>query len=172
MSEALDRVFADFSARKLEQLAGRIEDCLKRLDDSQIWLRSHDNGNSVGNLVLHLCGNVRQWIGHGAGGLADVRQRDDEFEARGGIAGAELAARLRDAVRPAAGIIRGLTAERLGERVTIQNYEATVLEAVYHVVEHFGQHTGQIMFATKLLTGADLGYYGHLRRAAHGEKTP
>jgi uncharacterized damage-inducible protein DinB len=168
-----DRIFLDFSARKLEQLTGRIESCLDRLSTEQIWARGGDNENAVGNLALHLAGNVRQWIVSGVGGKPDVRERDAEFAARGGGSAAELKERLRGTVEEAAAVIDGLSAERLTERVTIQNYEQPVLEAIYHVVEHFSMHTGQIQFATKMLTGADLGFYAHLKAASeHGEKTP
>jgi len=122
---------------------------------------------------LHLCGNVRQWIVAGVGGAPDVRVRDGEFAARGDIAPAELGERLKSTVEEAITVIGRVTAGRLAEVVTIQKYEITVLEAIGHVVEHFGQHTGQIVFATKMLTGQDLGYYRHLKNAAaHGEKTP
>ncbi len=168
-----DRIFLDFSARKLELLAGRIESCLDRLSAEQIWARGGDNENAVGNLALHLAGNVRQWIVSGVGGRPDVRERDAEFAARGGASAAELKERLRGTVKEAAAVIGAVSAERLTERVTIQKYEQTVLEAIYHVVEHFSMHTGQIQFATKMLTGADLGFYTHLKTtAAHGEKTP
>jgi uncharacterized damage-inducible protein DinB len=167
-----DGIFLDFSARKLELLTGRIESCLDRLSAEQIWARGGDNENAVGNLALHLAGNVRQWIVSGVGGKPDVRERDAEFAARGGASAAELKKRLRGTVEEAAAVIEGLSAERLTERVTIQKYEGSVLEAIYHVVEHFSMHTGQIQFATKMLTGADLGFYAHLKAAAHGEKTP
>jgi uncharacterized damage-inducible protein DinB len=166
-------IFLDFSARKLEALTGRIESCLDRLSGEQIWARGGENENAVGNLALHLAGNVRQWIVSGVGGRPDVRERDAEFAARGGASAAELKERLRGTVGEAAAVIRGLAGERLTERVTIQKYEQSVLEAIYHVVEHFSMHTGQIQFATKMLTGADLGFYAHLKTvAAHGEKTP
>jgi hypothetical protein len=126
----------------------------------------------VGNLVLHLCGNVRQWIGSAVGGKPDVRVRDREFNARGDIAVAELRERLDATIDGAIEVLRGVTAERLGERVSVQNYtDITVLEATYHVVEHFAEHTGQILFATKALTGADLGYCKHIGKS-HREKTP
>ena len=81
--------------------------------------------------------------------------------------------RLRDVTDEAATVLRQLPSGRLTERVTIQNYDVPVLEAIYHVVEHFSMHTGQIVFATKMLTGADLGFYSHLRTTtAHGHKTP
>ena len=172
MEQSLDRIFLDFSEKKLRQLAGRIEDCLGRLTAEQVWARGHENENAIGNLVLHLCGNVRQWIVAGVGGKPDIRVRDREFTARGEIEPAELAGRLKATVDEAASVIAG-AAPRLAEPVTIQKYDITVLEAIAHVVEHFAQHSGQIMFVTKMLTGQDMGYYKHLKTtAAHGEKTP
>ncbi len=168
----IENIFLKFCADELLQLSGRIEDCLGRLTYDQIWLRNSDNANSVGNLVLHLCGNVRQWIGYGVGGQPDLRDRDSEFAARGGMQPAELSQRLQATISDAAGIIRNLAPDRLMETRTIQKYEVTVMEAILHVVEHFGQHTGQIIFATKLLTGQDLGYYKHLSKPAHFETTP
>jgi uncharacterized damage-inducible protein DinB len=160
----IEDIFLKFSADKLEQLSGRIQDCLGRLSYDQIWLRSGDNANSVGNLVLHLCGNVRQWIGYGVGGQPDLRDRDSEFAARGGLQPNELSQRLQTTISDAAGIIRNVAPGRLPEARTIQNCDVTVMEAILRVVEHFSQHTGQIMFATKLLTGQDLGYYKHITR--------
>jgi uncharacterized damage-inducible protein DinB len=173
MAQTLDRIFLDFAHKELVQLAGRVEDCLGRLSAEQIWARGGEHENAVGNLVLHLCGNVRQWIISGVGGKPDIRLRDREFAARGDIPAAELAQRLKSTVEEAVAVIDVVTAERLAEHVTIQKYDIPVLEAIGHVVEHFGQHTGQIMFVTKMLTGQDLNYYKHLKStAAHGEKTP
>ena len=167
MAAQLDALFLKFATNKLGQLSSRIVDCLGRLTDDQIWSRGNENQNAVGNLVLHLCGNVRQWI------LAGARDRDGEFAASGEVSGSELAARLEATVAEALAVIRNTTAERLGESVSIQGYEVSVLESIGHVTEHFAQHTGQIIYATKLLTGADLGYYRHLSKAAaHQEKTP
>jgi uncharacterized damage-inducible protein DinB len=158
-----EAIFIKFSADKLEQLHGHIQDCIGRLAPEQIWARTSENENAVGNLVLHLSGNVRQWIGSGVGGLADHRQRDTEFDARGGMAPLELAELLKTRVAEAAAIIRAVPANRLTERITPQGYDVTVLEAIAHVVEHFSQHTGQIILLTKILTGKDLAYYQHLR---------
>ncbi|HLK22674.1 MAG TPA: DinB family protein [Bryobacteraceae bacterium] len=168
----IEQEFLKFSADKLTQLSGRIQDCVGRLSHEQVWTRGHESENSVGNLVLHLCGNVGQWIGSGVGGQQDTRQRDAEFAARGDVQPAELSERLNKAVSAAAAIIRDLPPARLMESTTVQKYDVTVLEAIYHVVEHFSQHTGQIIFATKLLTGDDLGYYKHLNQPKHFETTP
>jgi len=171
--DSVDGLFLDYSARKLRQLGGRIVECLGRLNAEQVWARGSQSENAVGNLVFHLCGNARQWIVSGVGGQPDLRQRDAEFAARRGSDAAGLAELLRHTVDEAAGVIDGLTARRLTERITIQNYDVTVLEAIYHVVEHFAGHTGQIIFATKMLTGEDLGFYRHLKTTVeHSEQTP
>lgn len=173
MAASIDRIVLDYSASRLRQMSDRIADCLGRLTEEQVWARGGENENAAGNLVLHLCGNVRQWIVAGVGGKPDVRQRDEEFDARGGVAIPQLIERLRGTVEEAAATIGAVTPERLTERLSIQKYDVTVLEAILHVVEHFSGHAAQILFITKMLTGADLGYYRHLRgAAAHGEKTP
>lgn len=168
----IDELFINCSTRRLRQSLDRIDKCVARLTEDQVWSRGHESENSVGNLLLHLGGNVRQWIIAGVGGTLDTRDRDSEFNATSGPGKGELVARLRGTAEEACRIIEGLTAERLEATVHIQKYDVSVLEAVYHVVEHFAQHTGQIIFATKLLTGEELGFYTHLKRATHSEKTP
>ena len=165
-------VFIDFSVRKLRQCCDRIETCLATLSEDQIWWRGAETQNSVGNLVLHLCGNVDQWIVAGIGGAPDTRQRDSEFAARSAAGRDELLRRLRECVEEAAAVVEALSAERLSGRIKPQQYEVSVLEAIYHVVEHFSHHTGQIIYATKLLTLQDLGFYKHLSAATHREQTP
>lgn len=167
-----EEIFLKFSADKLEQLQGRIQDCLGRLTAEQIWARGSESENAIGNLVLHLCGNVRQWIGSGVAGLPDDRQRDVEFDARGGKSPEELADLLKTRVAEAAGIIRTVPAGRLTDRIVPQGYDVTVLEAIAHVIEHFSQHTGQIILLTKMLTGQDLAYYQHLRGSGRVVGTP
>ena len=154
--------FLTFSADKLTQLMGRIDACVQILTAEQIWMRADANQNAVGNLLLHLNGNVRQWILHGVGGQADVRNRDAEFAAKDGAGAEELLARLRATVEETVALMRKLPAGRLMERVRTQGYDCSVLAAIYHVVEHFAGHTFQIIYATKLCTGEDLGFYAHL----------
>ncbi len=162
----IEKDFLRISTEKLRRSGSRIEDCVGRLNYEQIWTRNADNVNSIGNLILHLCGNVRQWIGFGIGELADQRDRDGEFAARGGLEPAELIELSRKTVSDAIGILGSFDAARLLEKVTIQNSEVTRMEAIYQVVEHFAQHTGQIIFVTKMLTGDDLGYFKHLNPGA------
>lgn len=167
-----EQAFLTYSAEKLRQYTGRILICLDQLTPEQVWARGSENENAVGNLVLHLAGNVRQWIGSGVAGWDNVRDRDAEFAARGQLSSDELRSLLRTAVDEAIAVIEELTPERLAETIRVQGYDLSVLQAVYHVVEHFSQHTGQIIFATKLVTGGDLGFYRHLSNLAHTEQTP
>lgn len=171
-------LFLEFSAKKLRQLLSRIHVCLELLDDERLWLRSGDSSNSVANLCLHLTGNVRQWILHGVAGQPDTRARDAEFAARGGLDRAALWSGLNETVQQACAVIEQIPPEDLTRTILPQHYDVSVLEAVYHVVEHFAQHTGQILYATKALTGADLGFYRHLSGTAQpppppaGQETP
>jgi uncharacterized damage-inducible protein DinB len=163
--------FLNCSAEKLAELCRRIETCLGKLTPDQVWMRGAENQNAVGNLVLHLTGNVRQWILSGVGGAPDNRIRDEEFAARGGMEPEALARRLRETVDAALVIFRSLPHERLVERTTIQGYDVTVLKAILHVVEHFSGHTAQIILITKMVTGEDLGFYSYLSKSQTHAKT-
>jgi len=134
----------------------RIISCLQQLSLEQIWWRPNEASNSVGNLVLHLTGNVRQWIISGLGGAPDVRQRDREFSERGPLPRRVLVSRLRRTVEEACRVLGRLSPEDLARVHTIQKFRATGRDATFHVAEHFSHHAGQIMLLTKMLTGNDL----------------
>jgi len=134
----------------------RIVRCLEQLSPEQIWWRANAASNSVGNLVLHLTGNVRQWIVSGLGGAPDVRQRDREFSERGPLPRRVLVSRLRKTVEKACGVLGKLSPEDLARVHTIQKFRVTGTEATFHVAEHFSHHAGQIILLTKMLTGGDL----------------
>ncbi len=170
-----EEIFLKFSAEKLEQMRSRIQDCLGRLTPEQVWTRNSDNENAVGNLVLHLCGNVRQWIGSGVAGLPDSRERDAEFEARGSVAPEILSELLKTRVDEAAETIRFVPSARLDRAHLTAGLRCHgARSAIAHVVEHFSHHTGQVILLTKLQTGQDLGYYQHLRGSgrAAGARLP
>ena len=125
-------------------------------------MRTGKHANAAGNLLLHLTGNVQQWIQTSIGGQADIRDRDGEFAARDGAEAQDLLTALRRVLDGAIEVIETVPTERLLERITVQGHDVTVLEAIYHVVEHFSGHTGQIIFLTKAFTGEDLGFYRYL----------
>lgn len=137
----------------------KIERCLKQLTDEQIWWRANEDSNSIGNLLLHLCGNARQWIVCGLGGEEDFRQRDSEFDERRVISRAELLTRVKSALHKVDSTLAQFDESRLLDNFQIQGTSVTALEAIFHVTEHFSMHTGQIILLTKMLTGADLSFY-------------
>jgi uncharacterized damage-inducible protein DinB len=134
----------------------KIEQCLDRLTDHDIWWRPNEASNSIGNLILHLCGNVTMWIIGGVGKLPFERHRQAEFDERREIPAAELRQRLKAVVHQADAVIGAVDGETVLNRRQIQGYDVTVLEAIYHVVEHFGMHTGQIILLAKARAGQDL----------------
>ncbi len=148
--------FLDVSCRKLGLMTDYLTTCVQKLTDEQVWQRQGAHENAVGNLVLHLCGNARQWIMHGVGGAPDVRVRDKEFSADGGMSGAELVALFETTMAEAKTVIAAVPAERLVERITPQGRDVSVLEAICQVVGHVQQHTGQIILVTKQMLAKDL----------------
>jgi uncharacterized damage-inducible protein DinB len=128
----------------------KIRAAVEAMPTDRLWWRPNEQSNSVGNLLLHLSGNVRQWIISGVGGQADVRKRNMEFAARGGATAAGMLDGLDATLRETDEVLRGLLPSELLERRTIQGRETTVMEALYHVVEHFAGHTGQIIWIAKM----------------------
>ena len=148
-----------FRFHVVEECLPRIRSCVERLDEEQLWRRHGEKGNSVGNLCLHLEGNVRQWIVAGVGGRADARDRPAEF-ASGPQPRAQVLDRLEETAREAAGIVDGVDADSMLEVRTFQGrYERDVLGAVLHVLEHFTGHAYQIYAFTKAMTDDDLGFW-------------
>jgi len=142
-----------------EDLLPKIERCVGLLSDEQIWWRPNAESNSIGNLLLHLSGNARQWIVSGLSKAVDARDRDSEFAQRETIPRADLLSRLRQTIIEVDATLAKFDMDSLVEKRTIQGLEVTALEAILHVVEHFSMHTGQIILLTKILTSSDLRFY-------------
>ena len=155
-----EAAFIELSRRKLcEDYLSKIKRCLELLSEEDIWWRDHETNNSIGNLVLHLCGNVRQWIVSGIEGKEDVRNRPAEFAARGSLSKEELLRELEETRHEVDETLARFDVTRFLQKRRIQGFDVTCLEAIFHVVEHFSGHTGQIMFITKLRSGKDLRFY-------------
>jgi uncharacterized damage-inducible protein DinB len=156
-------VSQQFLARSRHYLAveypAKIRLCLDVLPAEALWRRSDDGSNSVGNLLLHLAGNVRQWLVSSVGGAEDTRYRSAEFEAREGHDVETLWRALRATLDEADAVIAAQSAATLLERRTIQGRDVSVLDAVYHVVEHFALHTGQIILLTKAYSPGRIRFY-------------
>jgi len=136
--------------------------CVENMSDDDIWWRPNEQSNSVGNLILHLCGNLRQWIINSMGSGHYYRDRDAEFASRGPLPKEELLASIRATVDEVDRVFGTVTRDKLLEHFSIQVYSTTGLQAIYHVVEHFSYHLGQILYIYKMRTGTDPGFYRNL----------
>jgi hypothetical protein len=159
-NDAVAKTFVAFVVKRMEMSERDILLCVDRLSEEQLWERGGDWENSIGNLLLHLEGNVRQWILHGVGGQPDVRERDAEFSLTAKSLKAEVVARFELTLAEARGVIGAISPERLLETIDPQPggtwRHPTVLEAVGQVSGHLQQHMGQIVMRTKQLLQGDL----------------
>jgi Protein of unknown function (DUF1572) len=141
------------AAQEFDSALKRIKHCLDQLNDEQVWWRSQPSLNSIGNLILHLCGNLRQWIVSGVGGASDLRNRPAEFAERGPIPKEELVSRLEAVVEEAKGILVRVDARQLTEVRRIQGLDVTGAAAIFDSVPHFRGHTQEIIHMTRLQLG-------------------
>jgi uncharacterized damage-inducible protein DinB len=137
----------------------KIKRCVEKLTDEQVWWRPNPDSNSIGNLLLHISGNARQWIVGGLGGETDKRQRQTEFDERRVIPREELLALLGTTVADVDNALACFDPTRLLDSFSIQGTETTALAAIFHVTEHISMHTGQIILLTKMLANLDLVFY-------------
>lgn len=158
--DVISAEFLSYSAKQMQALHSKIATCLSKLTEEQIWQRGGRHENSVGNLLLHLEGNIRQWILHGIDDQPDVRRRDDEFTLSPSIHSSEAFARLTATINESHQVIATLPRGRLTEVIDPQPTgtwrHTTILVAIYKVVAHLDHHTGQIILLTKQLAGTDL----------------
>jgi hypothetical protein len=143
----------------MEEYRTKLRRAVRAIPPEQIWRRANEESNSVGNLLLHLAGNVRQWIVSGVGGAPDTRDRPAEFGAREGPPGHELLARLDDVLKEADDVLARLTPLDLMERRTIQGRDVSVMAAVYSAVQHFSTHLGQIIWVAKEQSPGSIRFY-------------
>ncbi len=147
-------------AGHIEMNTPRIEKCLAELTEAELWQRPNAQSNSVGNLLLHLCGNITQYVLASLGGQPDHRVRDAEFAPTPqALSKAELLEKLRNTVSQATQIIRNTSREEMLRERTVQGFEMSGIAIAVHVCEHYSYHTGQIAFWVKLLKNKDLGFY-------------
>ena len=159
MNEMKDLLLKEVRRRLMDEGVPRIKQCLTELSPHEIWLRPNENSNSVGNLVLHLCGNVRQWIVSGLGGLPDTRDRASEFNENGPLSSQELEALLESVMAEVNNVLDSLNTDQITQPIIVQGFEETGLSVLVHVVEHFSYHVGQITYFVKWKKDIDTAYY-------------
>jgi len=158
-------LFLEFSRHKLlDQYWPRLRSSVESLTDEQLWWRPNPACNSIGNLILHLNGNVGQWLVASFNRIEDARNRPAEFNERRRIPAKSLLERLEATMQEATEVLARLTPDDLAAAYQIQGYTVSGLAAVYQVVEHFGMHYGQIVYIIKALRGEDLGFYSELNK--------
>jgi uncharacterized damage-inducible protein DinB len=151
----------------IEEFWVKIKYTVDLLDDGQLWWRPNEESTSIGNLLLHLSGNLRQWIIAGIGGAVDVRDRQREFSERGRVGRAELLDLLKSTLDEVDTVLARIEKDLEDSRSDAplqrvcepQGFKQTVLDAVAHVVGHFAYHTGQIVYITKLLESGKVRFY-------------
>lgn len=156
MAEAL---IAECEFRLFEQSFPRLRKCIQLLPDAELWHRPNAETVSAGNLVLHLCGNMRQWICSGLGGEPDHRKRAHEFTEPGPFPQSVLLEKLDTTERDAKAVLRRIDPLTLLEKRPVQAYEESGLSCLVHVVEHCSYHTGQVTYIAKSRLGVDTQYY-------------
>ncbi len=153
--------FMEESIFRIEKNTTKIIKCLHVLTEDQIWKRPNEVSNSAGNILLHLCGNTRQYLVSALSDQPDIRERDEEFSAKGGYSKEELQIKLTATVEEATGILQTMDEYRLMKIHSVQGFNLSGIAIIVHVTEHYSHHTGQIIFWTKLLTGNDLSFYAN-----------
>jgi len=154
-SENVADAFAAAAREELAKAAEVIRHCLGQITDEQIAWRPKESLNSIGNLLLHLCGNVRQWIISGVGGEPDVRDRPEEFAERGPFGKEDVLRKLDEVVEQADAVLRILPSSQLLERHRIQGFDTTGLSAIFDSVAHFKGHTQEIVLLTRMQLADD-----------------
>jgi hypothetical protein len=134
----------------LDACMARIRHCTSQLSDVQVWWRPHASMNSIANLILHLTGNVRQWIDSGIGGAADIRVRPAEFSQREPIPASQLLGQLQAAVNDAKSALLSASTENMLARRRIQGYDVSGFGALFDCIPHFKGHTQEIVCFTRM----------------------
>ncbi len=157
--QTLSSEFIEQSILRMQENIPRIDKCFSELSEKEAWQKPNDASNSIGNLILHLCGNITQYIISSLGGNADHRERDLEFSTKDGLSKAQLFEKITKVVNQSVLIMSEIPESELMRKRKVQAFDLSGIGIIIHVVEHFSYHTGQIAFLTKQLINKDLGFY-------------
>jgi uncharacterized damage-inducible protein DinB len=159
MENSFCKEFNEQCVYRNEENTKRIIQCLEKISETEIWKTPNESSNSMANIILHLCGNITQYLISALGNYDDHRERDKEFSTRGGYNKAELIHKLSATVAQANDIIRHISEEALMKRYSVQGFNLSGIGIIIHVTEHYSYHTGQVAFWVKEIKNIDLGFY-------------
>jgi hypothetical protein len=159
MAEEFIKEFIDQCLFRISESTAKLTACLDELEEVEIWKRPNPHSNAVGNIILHLCGNIRQYAISSLGNTEDVREREKEFSAVSGYSKSELIKKLITTVEEAKSVIQNIDSNELLRKRKVQGFYHSGIGIIIHVTEHYSYHTGQVIFWTKLLKDKDMGFY-------------
>jgi uncharacterized damage-inducible protein DinB len=157
--EKIKKEFIKDCIRYLNEYTKRVKTCLDMLTEEQVWQKPNEASNSIANLMLHLCGNMTQYVLSSLGSKPDLRERDKEFSATGGLSKEQLFEMLSAVVHSVIEEIQIHDEDSLLQTRMVQGFEKNGIAIILHITEHYSYHTGQIALLTKLMTNEDLGFY-------------
>ena len=157
--KGLVQEFIEQSLYRINQSTTKVFSCFEELSSEDIWRRPNNASNSIGNIILHLCGNIRQYAISSLGNQPDIRERAQEFLAKDGYTKDELKNKLGSTVNEAIEIIKNSEEKSLLKIYSVQGFSLSGMGIIIHVTEHYSYHAGQIIFWTKFLKNKELGFY-------------
>jgi uncharacterized damage-inducible protein DinB len=169
MNSLLSLEFTAQAIKRINQSTEKITACIQQLEEKEVWRSPNENLNSIGNLILHLCGNIRQHIISALGGEQDNRDRALEFSTKSGLNKSELIAKLQHTASEATKVIERMGEEELLKKRIAQGVSHSGVDSIVHVTEHYSYHAGQIIFLTKLFRNIDLAFYAGIDLNKHNE---
>ncbi len=162
MNNKFQHEFIKESIYRINESTQRVLKCLNEIDEIELWKKPNEHSNSIGNIVLHLCGNISQYIISSLDQVEDIRERDKEFSANEAFKKSELLTKLQQTINEAITVMEGLVEAALVKLYFVQGFQLSGIGIIIHVTEHFSYHTGQIAFWVKLLKNTDLGFYQNI----------
>ncbi|MEL6941518.1 MAG: DinB family protein [Bacteroidota bacterium] len=152
----------EIQRRLFEECWPRLEKCLAQLTEAEIWQRPNENSNSIGNITLHLCGNLRQWVVAGLGKAEDIRQRQQEFDERGPLPTKLLLEKMHETMMDVQSVLDKVSTEDLLAMHQVQGFQESGIAILVHVTEHYSYHVGQMTYFVKAIKDMDIGYYANV----------
>ena len=159
MNNKLIKEFVNQSVYRIDENTPRIQKCLDILSEDEVWHQPNASSNSIGNLILHLCGNIQQYAVSSLSYNEDTRLRDLEFSTKGGFSKSQLMQKLITIIENSKAVIKNLNEEEFLKYRSVQGFNFSGIGIIIHITEHYSYHTGQIALITKIIKNKDLGFY-------------